>query len=126
MQTLIHYFLHLGFPLVIAFVFFRKDWKKAYLLLLATMLVDLDHLLADPIFAPNRCSIQFHPLHTWYAMVGYVVLLFLPKVCRIIGIGLLFHMLTDLIDCMMTYSKCSACLEGSPAYGLLTWLSNPV
>jgi hypothetical protein len=124
MQTLIHYFLHLGFPLVIAFVFFRKDWKKAYLILLATMLVDLDHLLADPIFAPNRCSIQFHPLHTWYAMLGYVVLLFLPKIYRIIGVGLLFHMLTDLIDCMMTYGTCPTCLEGSPAYGLLTWLSN--
>jgi len=122
MQPLIHYFLHLGFPLFIAFVFFRKDWKKAYLILLATMLVDLDHLLADPVFAPNRCSIQFHPLHTWYAMLGYVVLLFLPKVYRIIGIGLLFHMLTDLIDCMMTYSRCAACLRDSPAYGLLQGL----
>jgi hypothetical protein len=45
MQTSIHYFLHLGFPFVIAYLFFRKDWKKVYLILIATMLVDLDHLV---------------------------------------------------------------------------------
>jgi hypothetical protein len=59
-KTLTHYFLHLIFPGIIAFVFYRKDWKKVYLILLATMLVDLDHLLADPIFDPNRGSIGFH------------------------------------------------------------------
>jgi hypothetical protein len=56
-QGLIHYFLHLGFPVVIALVFFRENWKKAYLILLATMLVDLDHLLATPIF---RCGALQH------------------------------------------------------------------
>lgn len=66
--------------------------------MLATMLVDLDHLLADPIFDPGRCSINFHPLHTYWAMAVYVVLLFFKKT-RIIAVGLLFHMLTDFIDC---------------------------
>jgi hypothetical protein len=66
--------------------------------MLATMLVDLDHLLATPIFDPGRCSINFHPLHTYWAMAGYVVLLFFRKT-RIIAVGLLFHMLTDYIDC---------------------------
>jgi hypothetical protein len=65
MQTIIHYFLHFGFPFFIAYLGFRKDWKKVYLILLATMLVDIDHLLASPIFEAHRCSIQFHPLHTW-------------------------------------------------------------
>jgi hypothetical protein len=101
MQSLIHYFLHFGFPLVISLVFFKKDWKKVYLILIATMLVDLDHLFANPIFDPNRCSINFHFLHTYYAMVVYVLLLFFKKPFRIIGIGLLFHMLTDYIDCLM-------------------------
>lgn len=100
MQLFIHYFLHLGFPLVIAFVCFRKDWKKTYLILLATMLVDADHLLATPIFQANRCSINYHPLHTYYAMIVYFVILFFKKPYRIIGIGLLFHMLTDFIDCL--------------------------
>lgn len=62
------------------------------------MLVDLDHLLANPIFDPNRCSINFHPLHTYWAIGLYVVLLFFKRT-RIIGIGLLMHMLTDQIDC---------------------------
>ena len=120
MQTFIHYFLHLGFPLFIALVFFRKDWKKVYLILLATMLVDLDHLLADPIFQANRCSINFHPLHTYYAMAVYVILLFFRKPFNIIGIGLLFHMLTDLIDCLLMYSNCKVCFMDSPALELLS------
>lgn len=66
--------------------------------MLATMLVDLDHLFATPIFEPGRCSINFHPLHTYWAMAVYVVLLFFKKT-RIIAVGLLFHMLTDYIDC---------------------------
>lgn len=101
MQFFIHYFLHLGFPLILALVFFRSEWKKIYFILLATMLVDLDHLLADPIFDPNRCSINFHPLHTYYAMIVYVTLLFFKKPFNIIGLGLVLHMLTDALDCFI-------------------------
>ncbi|MFT6883590.1 MAG: hypothetical protein ACJAVY_002396 [Marinoscillum sp.] len=104
MQTFIHYFLHLGFPFFIAYAFFRKDWKKTYLIMIATMLVDIDHLVANPIFQADRCSINFHPLHMYYAMIVYVILLFFRKPYNIIGIGLLFHMLTDFIDCMMMNS----------------------
>ena len=101
MQAFIHYFLHLGFPFFIAYFFFKDDWRKVYFILLATMLVDLDHLLADPIYDANRCSINFHPLHSYYAMIVYGVLLFFRKPFRIMGIGLLLHMLTDYIDCLM-------------------------
>jgi hypothetical protein len=124
MQNFIHYFLHFGFPFFIAYGFFRKDWVKVYLILLATMLVDLDHLLADPIFMADRCSIEFHPLHTYYAMLAYTALLFFRRPFNIIGIGLLFHMLTDLIDCLMIYSSCRECLSDSPAIGLLEFISN--
>ncbi len=123
MQFVVHYFLHFGFPFFIAYIFFRKNWKRAYLILLATMLVDLDHLVANPIFQENRCSINFHPLHTFYAMAFYVVLLFFRKPFNIIGIGLLFHMLTDFIDCLMTYSKCTDCLVSSPIYESLQSIS---
>jgi hypothetical protein len=126
MQSFIHYFLHLVFPLFIAYGFFRKDWKKAYLILLATMLVDLDHLLAEPIFQANRCSINFHPLHSYYAMIIYVLLLFFRKPFRIIGIGLLFHMFTDLIDCLIMYSQCRECFTNAPAIGLLRALSGAI
>ena len=73
---------------------------RVYLIFIATMLVDLDHLLAEPIYDPNRCSINFHPLHTYWAMGVYVLLLFLRKPFRLIGLGLLMHMLADWVDCM--------------------------
>ena len=98
MQQLVHYFLHLGFPFLIAFIFFRKKAGKVYLIFLLTMLVDLDHLLAVPLFDPCRCSIGFHPLHTYYAIGVYFIMLFFPRT-RIIALGLLMHMATDAIDC---------------------------
>ncbi len=124
MQTFVHYFLHLCFPALIAFVFFRKEWKKVYLILVATMFVDLDHLLATPVFEANRCSIQFHFLHTYYAMVIYVVLLFFRKPFYLLGIGLLLHMTTDLLDCMIMYNNCPACYTQAPAIDLINWLDN--
>jgi hypothetical protein len=99
LQTFIHYSFHLIVPGIIAFVFFKSQWQKVWLILLATMLVDVDHLLANPIFAPNRCSIGFHPLHSYIA-IGVYILLFFIKKTRIIAIGLLLHMLTDFIDCI--------------------------
>ena len=100
-QFFIHYSLHFIFPLLIAFVFFRKDWKKVYLMMLLTMVVDLDHLIANPIYQEDRCSINFHPLHTYYAIAVYIILIFFRKPLNIIGIGLLLHMLTDFIDCLL-------------------------
>lgn len=97
---ILHYSLHFLAPGLIAWVFFRDRWKQVWLILLATMLVDLDHLLATPIFDPNRCSIGFHPLHTFPAMVVYAGMLAFPKT-RIAGIGLLFHMFTDGLDCLI-------------------------
>ncbi len=98
LRTAVHYFLHLIFPVVIAYVFFGKDWRKAYLIMLLTMLVDADHLFSTPVFAPDRLSINFHLLHTYWAMIIYVLLLFFKGIWKIIGVGLLFHMLTDWID----------------------------
>ena len=64
------------------------------------MLIDLDHLLATPVFSPNRCSINFHPLHTYYAIVLYFILL-IPKKTRLIGLGLVIHILADTTDCWL-------------------------
>ena len=85
-------------PGLIAWFFFRSNWKKTWLIMYAVMLIDLDHLLATPIFDPARCSIGFHPLHSYYAIGIYLILSFIPKT-RIIGIGLLLHILVDLSDC---------------------------
>ena len=99
-KFLIHYGLHFVFPLIIAFLFFKNDWKKVSLIFIATMFVDLDHLLANPIFEANRCSINFHPLHSYFAITIYA-LSTLYKKTRVIAIGLLLHMLADLVDCYL-------------------------
>lgn len=67
--------------------------------MIATILVDLDHLIADPIFSPQRCSINFHPLHSYIAITAYFGMLFFKKT-RIVAVGLLLHMLTDGLDCL--------------------------
>jgi hypothetical protein len=97
----IHLLLHFIGPALVAGVFFRRDWKISYLIMIATMLVDLDHLLANPIYDPQRCSIGFHPLHTFWAIAIYLVLCY-PKKTRYIGIGLMIHMVLDSIDCQYT------------------------
>jgi hypothetical protein len=96
----VHYSLHFFAPLAVALIFFKDNWKKAYLVMVATIIVDLDHLLAYPdIFVPNRCSIGFHPLHSYWAIMIYSLLAF-TKRFRLISIGLLLHMATDFQDCL--------------------------
>ena len=87
--------------------------------MLSTMIVDLDHLLADPIFQADRCSINFHPLHTYYAITIYVIMIFFRKPFNIIGIGLALHMTTDLIDCLIMYSNCNHCFTNAPSIEIL-------
>ena len=99
-KNFIHYGLHFVFPLSIALLFFRKQWIQAYLIFIGTMLIDLDHLLSNPIFNPNRCSINFHPLHSNFAIGIYLVML-IPKKTRILAIGLLIHIITDTLDCLI-------------------------
>ena len=53
--------LHVLLPLAVALAFFRKRWRRAFLWMMAGMLIDLDHLLATPIYDPLRCSIVMTP-----------------------------------------------------------------
>ena len=99
-KPIIHYGIHFILPLVVAVFFYKRSWKRAYLIMICGMLIDLDHLLATPIFAPNRCSINFHPLHSYYAIAIYILLL-IPKKTRLIGLGLVIHILADSVDCLL-------------------------
>ncbi len=72
LQPFLHYGIHFLLPLAVALLFFKTQWKIAYLIMVSGMLIDLDHIFANPMFDPNRCSIQFHPLHTYYAIGIYV------------------------------------------------------
>ena len=93
-----HIALHFLVPAVIAATFFRERWWQSYLWLLAGLTIDIDHLLATPIYDPLRCSIGFHPLHTWPAALFYVALYLHPRT-RILAIGLIVHLALDAVDC---------------------------
>ena len=93
-----HIALHFLIPGLIAILFFKYRWKQAWLIMALTMIVDLDHLLANPIYDPSRCSINFHPLHSYPAILLYIIMAAFPK-SRLIGLGLLLHMGIDLTDC---------------------------
>ncbi len=70
--------------------------------MILTMVVDLDHLLSNPIYDPERCSIGTHPLHGSIPIGLYCLLCFHPKT-RYIGIGLVIHMALDFIDCRWAF-----------------------
>lgn len=102
LQLSLHYGGHLAAPFAIAWLVWREKWKQAGLIILAANLIDLDHLLADPIFDPGRCSIGFHPLHTLYAAMIYAALLLVPKWwVRAFAVGALWHLVVDWGDCRM-------------------------
>lgn len=96
-----HIALHIIVPAIIALLFFRTRWLPVFLIMVATMLVDLDHLLASPVYDPGRCSIGFHPLHGLIPIAGYA-LMCISQTLRYVGIGLLLHMALDSIDCQFT------------------------
>ncbi len=70
------------------------------LILWAGILIDVDHLWANPLFDPNRCSIGFHPLHSYWAILGYGILPWF-KATRLIGLALLIHIFADMTDCLL-------------------------
>ena len=120
-KTLVHYSLHFVFPAVLALVFFPLMWQAAYLIMLATMLIDVDHLLATPVIDPLRCSVGFHPLHSFYAMPVYALMLLLPAT-QIVAVGVLFHLFTDTVDCLWSFRYCQACYVNSRIRGLVDWV----
>jgi len=98
-RPILHLILHVLVPGAVARLAFADRWRRAWLIMLLTMVVDLDHLLATPIYDPDRCGIGFHPLHSSVAIGVYCVLALIPA-SRVVGVGLLIHMLLDGIDCV--------------------------
>ena len=98
-RPIVHMLLHFAVPAAVAKLAYPKSVWRAWAIMMATMLVDLDHLLADPIYDPSRCSIGFHPLHSYPMVAVYVLLAAWPKT-RLVGLGLVIHMFLDGIDCV--------------------------
>jgi len=98
-RPILHLGLHIIVPGTMAKLLFPDRWKTAWLIMMSAMIIDLDHLLANPIYDPNRCGINFHPLHSMPAITAYVLLAAIPKT-RIVGFGLLIHIILDGLDCV--------------------------
>ena len=98
-MALLHILLHFVVPGLVAGLVFREKWLTSWLILMSATIIDVDHLLANPIFDPNRCSIGFHPLHSTAAIILYPLLLLVPRL-RILSIGLLIHIGLDALDCL--------------------------
>ncbi|WP_224490043.1 DUF6122 family protein [Robertkochia flava] len=104
LRPLIHYGIHFGIPIAVAWFFYGSRFRHTLLLLWAGILLDTDHLLASPVFDADRCSIGFHVLHSWPLIVLYMLLL-LPRRTRIIGIACSIHILADMADCFLMNSN---------------------
>jgi hypothetical protein len=102
-RSIIHIALHIIVPGAVARYKYAGQWKRVWAIMVSAIIVDLDHLLANPVYDPNRCGIGFHPLHSYLAIGAYVVLTVIPKT-RIIGLGLVIHMFLDGLDCIWMLS----------------------
>ena len=105
LRALLHLLLHTAVPALVAWMVSRDPaksigFRRAWGLLLLGWLIDIDHLLADPIYAPGRCSIGFHPLHTAPAIAVYGAMV-VPRSTRLVAIGLLIHIALDALDCLL-------------------------
>ena len=99
LRPIVHLLLHFLVPAAVAGVFFRQIFFRAWITMTVTMIVDIDHMLADPLYDPGRCSIGYHPLHQFPAIAGYAAITLWPKL-RLLGIGLIIHMVLDGVDCV--------------------------
>lgn len=100
LRHLLHYGIHFLVPILIAFWFFKDNSIKVALILLAGIIIDIDHLWATPLYDPNRCSVGFHALHSYWAIALYCVLPFF-KTTRVIGFALIIHIFADTLDCLL-------------------------
>ena len=98
-RTIIHMTLHFLVPFMVAKTVWKENWFSPFIIMALTIAVDFDHLIAEPIFDPNRCGLGFHPLHSWPAIAVYLVAIFSSRL-RIVALGLLIHMGLDGTDCL--------------------------
>lgn len=100
LRALIHYGIHFGIPVLLAFWLYRPYFSRSLLILWGGILIDIDHLWATPLFDPERCSVGFHTFHQWPFIALYILLLFWRR-SRIVGLALVIHIMADLTDCYL-------------------------
>ena len=89
--------------ILIAAVWGKKDAKEGAILawqVFASNLIDLDHFLAEPIYDPARCGINFHPLHSWYMFPIYAIGSIYGRY-KYFFWGVILHIILDTMDCYL-------------------------
>ena len=69
-RAIFHLFLHAAVPALLAWLFWRKRFASAWLLMLLGWIIDLDHLLADPIYAPFLKGLEYAHTTTFVDEAG--------------------------------------------------------
>lgn len=98
-RPLIHLLLHFLVPAAVARFWLKERWISGWSIMVMTLVIDLDHLWASPVYNPMRCSIGTHPLHSPEAVLVYLLMGLVPPL-RIAAAGLLIHIGLDGIDCL--------------------------
>ena len=81
---------------------FDKKFLTLSLFVFGSLLIHVDHFLATPIYDPSRCSINTHPLHSWYVFPLYFAGLFLKdKRWRYAFVAVWLHLALDGIACLL-------------------------
>lgn len=77
-------------------------WNLVFIII-SSNLIDLDHLLARPIFEEGRCSITGKSiLHKWYLILLWVLGVFIPiPHVQVFCLGVLSHILVDGLGCYL-------------------------
>ncbi|MBL7056195.1 hypothetical protein ISS07_04740 [Candidatus Woesearchaeota archaeon] len=102
------FLIHIVSNIILAYAIFlynkkvkrRINFKLILFVILASNAIDMDHLLANPIYDPERCSINFHPLHSWYFFPIYLFGSFMKKY-RYFFWGIDIHIILDFLDCFI-------------------------
>ena len=102
LSFIFHLILHVTVPLAVAWLAYRSQFRKAFLIMLAGIAIDVDHLLVRPILDPERCSVGFHMLHNYW-LCGLYVGMAIIRYTRLVGLGLVIHILLDAIECFRQF-----------------------
>ncbi len=102
-HAIIH-ILSYGTIWLIALYFLKPKWrsKESLIIFVSIFLasvIDIDHVLATPIYDPLRCSIGFHPLHSYWILPLYLAGTLFQKT-RWFCLGVITHLTVDAIACI--------------------------
>lgn len=96
---MLHLVLHVLVPALVTLIFYPRHSWAAFIRLMAGMVIDVDHIMADPFYDSERCSINYHLLHTPIPIIIYGALYFVPRL-RILSVGLIIHIILDYLNCL--------------------------